>query len=66
VIKDLKPQEVFWIIKSGIKMTGMPSFGADPSVSDQTIWTMVAFLKKLPSVSDEDFKVWSAAPPGGR
>jgi mono/diheme cytochrome c family protein len=66
VINGLQPQEVFWIIKNGIKMTGMPSFGAeDPSVADQTIWTIVAFVKKLPSVSDEDFKAWSAAPPGG-
>ena len=24
---------------------------------------MVAFLKKLTSVSNEDFKAWSAAPP---
>jgi mono/diheme cytochrome c family protein len=66
VINDLQPQEVFWIIKNGIKMTGMPSFGAeDPPVADQTIWSIVAFVKKLPSVSDEDFKAWSEAPPGG-
>jgi mono/diheme cytochrome c family protein len=66
VINGLQPQEVFWIIKNGIKMTGMPSFGAEaPPVADQTIWTIVAFVKKLPSVSDEDFKAWSAAPPGG-
>jgi mono/diheme cytochrome c family protein len=66
VINDLLPQEVFWIIKKGIKMTGMPSFGtADPPVADQTIWNIVAFAKKLPSVSEEDFKAWSAAPPDG-
>jgi hypothetical protein len=47
-------------------MTGMPSFGAeDPPVPDQKIWAIVAFLKKLSSVSDEDFKTWSAVPPGG-
>jgi Cytochrome C oxidase, cbb3-type, subunit III len=64
VVADLQPQELFWVIKNGIKMTGMPSFGADkPPVPDQTIWTIVAFLKKLPSVSDEEFKAWSAALP---
>ena len=46
-------------------MTGMPSFGVEDPVADQTIWTIVAFVKKLPSVSDEDFKAWSAALPGG-
>jgi mono/diheme cytochrome c family protein len=63
-VNDLQPQELFWVIKNGIKMTGMPSFGAS-GVPDQEIWTIVAFLKKLQSVSDEDFKTWSAAPPGG-
>jgi mono/diheme cytochrome c family protein len=66
VINDLQPEQVFWVIRNGIKMTGMPSFGADkPPVSDQAIWTIVAFLKKLSSVSDDDFKAWTAAQPGG-
>jgi mono/diheme cytochrome c family protein len=66
VIDELKPEQVFWVIKNGIKMTGMPSFGADkPPVSDQAIWTIVAFLKKLSSVSDDDFKAWTATQPRG-
>jgi hypothetical protein len=67
VVNDLLPGELFWVIKNGIKMTGMPSFAAqDPPMPDQEIWTVVvAFLKKLESVSDEDFKAWSAAPPAG-
>ena len=32
-------------------MTGMPSFGAI-EVPDQEIWSIVAFVKKLPSVTD--------------
>jgi mono/diheme cytochrome c family protein len=64
VDNDLSPQEVFWVIKNGIKMTGMPGFGGEaPRLPDQTIWTIVAFVKKLPSVSNEDFKTWSAASP---
>jgi hypothetical protein len=47
------------VVKNGIHMTGMPSFGL-AEVPDQEIWTIVAFLKKLPSVSEEDFKAWSA------
>jgi hypothetical protein len=41
-------------------MTAMPSFGAI-GVPDQEIWSIVAFLKKLPTVSEEDFKTWSAS-----
>ena len=48
------------MVKNGIKMTGMPSFGA-VGVPDQEIWSIVAFLKKLPNVSDTDFKTWSTA-----
>jgi len=50
--------ELFWVIKNGINMTGMPSFGKI-EVPDQEIWTIVAFLKKLPSVSEADYKSWS-------
>src|ERR1039457_7277863 len=61
VVNDLQPEELFWIIKNGIKMTGMPSFGAEkPPLTNLAIWSIVAFLKKLPNVSDEDFKAWSA------
>jgi Cytochrome C oxidase, cbb3-type, subunit III len=62
VVGDLLPQELFWVIKNGIKMTGMPSFGKI-EVPDAEIWNMVAFLKKLPMVSEEDYKAWTATPP---
>jgi mono/diheme cytochrome c family protein len=59
VVGDTTPPELFWVVKNGIKMTGMPSFGAI-GVPDAEIWSIVAFLKKLPTVSDADFKAWSA------
>jgi hypothetical protein len=43
-------------------MTGMPSFGKI-EVPDQEIWSLVAFLKKLPAVSEADYKAWTAAAP---
>jgi hypothetical protein len=43
-------------------MTGMPSFGT-VGVPDPEIWSIVAFLKKLPTVTDADFKTWSTATP---
>jgi Cytochrome C oxidase, cbb3-type, subunit III len=64
VVGDLLPQELFWVIKNGIKMTGMPSFGKI-EVPDAEIWSMVAFLKKLPTVSEEDYKAWTAVTPAG-
>jgi mono/diheme cytochrome c family protein len=63
VVDDMLPQELFWVIKNGIKMTGMPSFGKT-EVPDTEIWSMVAFLKKLKTVSEADYKAWTAGAPG--
>jgi mono/diheme cytochrome c family protein len=38
---------LFWIIKNGVNMTGMPAFG--PTHDDADIWNIVAFLKQLPA-----------------
>ena len=61
LVDQRRPQDLFWVIKNGIHMTGMPSFGLT-EVPDQEIWTIVAFVKKLPSVTDADFKAWSTNP----
>jgi mono/diheme cytochrome c family protein len=60
VVGQLQPRELFWVVRNGIRMTGMPSFNA-AGVPDQEIWSIVAFLKKLPTVSDTDFKAWSTS-----
>ena len=65
VVGELSPAQLFWVIRNGINMTGMPSF-AQAGARDDEIWSIVAFLKKLPSVSEADYKAWtasSAAPP---
>ena len=59
------PPELFWIAKNGIKMTGMPSFGTT-GVSDDEIWKIVAFVKKLPDVKDADYKAWTSSAPAPR
>src|SRR3954452_13035165 len=58
IVPHREPRQLFWVIKNGINMTGMPSFGAI-GVEDKEIWSVVAFLKKLPEVKDEDFKKWT-------
>ena len=46
--------EVFWIIKSGVRMTGMPSFGK--TQSDEQIWSLAAFLHKARGIAPEEYK----------
>jgi mono/diheme cytochrome c family protein len=40
--------ELFWIVKNGIRMTGMPAFG--PTHDDNRIWAIVSFVQKLPTI----------------
>lgn len=57
--KEMEDGEIFWVIKHGIKMTGMPSFG---SVHDeQEIWSMVAFIRRMDSLTpkvQQDFQAY--------
>jgi mono/diheme cytochrome c family protein len=59
VAPELSPQQIFWVIKNGINMTGMPSFAA-AGAKDEDLWKIVAFVKKISDVSDADFKSWTA------
>jgi len=51
---DWKPNELFWITKNGIRMTGMPAWGV--THSDQEIWAMVAFMQKLHSITPDEYR----------
>jgi len=59
IVGDLTPSELFWVVKNGINMTGMPSF-ALAGAKDDELWQIVGFLKRLPNVSEGDFKTWTA------
>jgi cytochrome c553 len=52
--EEMDPQELFWVTKNGIKMTGMPAWGK--THSDEKIWAMVAFIKKLPNITSEEYE----------
>jgi hypothetical protein len=52
------PAEQFWIIKHGIKMTGMPGWG--PSTPDREIWDVVAFLQALSGITPDQYRELSA------
>jgi mono/diheme cytochrome c family protein len=46
--------ELFWVIKNGVKMTGMPAWGA--THSDAKLWAIVAFLEKLPDMTAAQYQ----------
>jgi len=56
------PKDAFWVIKHGIKMSAMPAWGKGHD--DATIWSMVAFLEKLPGMTPAQYKtIVAKAPP---
>ena len=60
------PAELFWILKNGIKMSGMPAW---MDHSDDELWATVAFLERLPTMKEVDYAklvMASIAQGGGR
>lgn len=49
-----EPEELFWVIQNGIKMTGMPAFGV--THTDDDLWSIVAFLRQMGSLSSEQYQ----------
>lgn len=59
---NVDPRKAFWVIKHGLKMSAMPAWGI--SHDDETIWSMVAFLQKLPGMTPAQYKeIVAKAPP---
>jgi mono/diheme cytochrome c family protein len=53
------PKEAFWIIKHGIKMSGMPAWGR--THDDGAIWNIVAFVSKMPSMTPAAYRALAGA-----
>jgi len=46
--------ELFWIVKHGIKLAGMPAFGT--THTDEQLWGIVAFVQQLPNLSAAEYQ----------
>jgi mono/diheme cytochrome c family protein len=60
------PQELYWIINKGVKMTAMPAWKM--SMSDKDIWSIVAYLENMPKIPAGSYRAWAASGkcPSGR
>ena len=60
--KNSTPAELYWVVKNGIKMTGMPAWGM--RYADDDLWAIVAFVKHLPRLTVAQYDAMSrgAAP----
>lgn len=60
--KPRAPAAAFWVIKHGIKMTGMPAWGK--SMDDEYVWGLVAFVNELEGMTEDRYRELVAASGG--
>jgi mono/diheme cytochrome c family protein len=59
--REWPPGDLFWVVKHGIKMTGMPAWKY--RLADEEIWALVGFIREqLPYVSPKEYAALPAPP----
>lgn len=53
VARRRSPQDIFWVIKHGIKMSGMPAWKY--RMTDREIWKVVALVDQLPKMTVSEY-----------
>lgn len=53
-IEQWEPEELFWIVKHGVKFSAMPAWPSQHR--DDEVWAMVAFLLRLPKLSAQAYR----------
>lgn len=53
-IGQWKPEELFYIVKHGVKFTAMPAWPA--LERDDEVWAMVAFMRKFPELDEAAYR----------
>ena len=54
--QSLSDGELFYIIKNGIRLTGMPAWGEDTPEHDRESWNLVHFIRHLPEITLEEIE----------
>jgi cytochrome c553 len=52
-INAWEPEQLFWIVKHGVKFTGMPAWPTQER--DDEAWTMAAFLLAMPGMTEDAY-----------
>lgn len=51
--------EIYWIVRNGLKMAGMPAFGFGEAPGD--LWAIVAFVQRMRWLSPDEYRRMAAA-----
>jgi cytochrome c553 len=58
--KEWSDRQLFWIVKHGIKYTGMPAWVAQDR--DDEVWALAAFIKRLPQLDATSYRELALGP----
>lgn len=61
-VAHMNPAEIFWVTKNGLKMTGMPAWGA--THDDDALWPVVAFITTLADLDAHGYQAFLASAEG--
>jgi mono/diheme cytochrome c family protein len=59
IVEAWSDEQLFWVLKHGVKDTGMMALG--PTHQDKDIWAVTAFVRQLPMMSAERYAELAAA-----
>lgn len=62
--RNWRDRELFWIVRNGLKYTGMPAWAAPQRVDE--VWSVVAFLRQLPAMTPGRYAQMTRGDPPGR
>ena len=54
--QGLSDGEIFYIIKNGVRMTGMPAWGEDTPEDDVSSWYLVSFIRHVPWITQKELE----------
>src|SRR5258707_2178982 len=54
--QNLSDGELYYIIRNGVMLTGMPAWGEPNLVQDDDSWQLVLFIRHLPKLTPEEIK----------
>lgn len=58
--------ELFYIIRNGVRLTGMPAWGEGPAESDTETWGLVHLLRRLDHLTIEEIREMESWNPTSR
>lgn len=64
--QELSDGEIFYVIRNGIRFTGMPGWATGPEEDDVASWHLVHFIRHLPRLTPEELAEMGRVNPRGR